>query len=880
MSNKEQNHIAPSPPRLFLRFFYWFCHPSLHVYIEGDLLELYQERVKKIGKRKADWRFAFDVLLLFRPGIIRPLNRKQPLNHTAMFRNYLKVGIRNLVKHKGLATINTAGLALGITCSLIIFLFLRFELSFDRFLTKGEQLYRVVSIFTNENEPDYNANTPYPLASAIRTDFSELTGVTQIHYSFSELITVGNKRYKESNVIYVDSLFLNVFNYDWISGDPTSALSQPNSVVLTETLATKYFKGEEVLGKVIELDSSIFLKVTGLIKDVPKNTHLPFSALISFSNYTNNDLNRWDYINHGMTYIVLPSNVRIEQLANRLPDFFSKYMGADQAKQRSFQLQPIYDIRFDMRFANTNPTDTISKKTLWVLAGIGLLIVLIACVNFMNLTTAQVIKRAREVGLRKVIGGNNRQVIVQFLVQTLLLTSIALLLSILITALLIPRINSFLGFSELYFNVDRYLILFLLIIVTVVGISSGLYPAIVLARYDPIVALKNNISSITKRRSYFSLGKSTVIFQFITAQVFIIGTMVISQQMKYFHQKDLGFTKENIVNFYLPSNDIDKQKLTSVRNELLRSAHISAVSFSKGAPTSGDIGFGTVLSVEGREGFKVLVKPTDAYYQKTYGLNLLAGQWLPAGEVKDGLYPCVINEASMRKAGYQQPEEALGQQIKVWLWAPLEGTIVGVVKDFHITSLKEKINPLVMMNIPIGYSQAGVKLSGRNIQEILPYIEKVFETAFPKSLFSYNFLDESIAKQYEREVKINVLFTIFASMAIFIACLGLLGLSSYAATRRTKEVGIRKVSGASVAQIVLLLCKEFAFLVLIAFVIAAPLAWYMMNTWLDNFAYHIQIELGTIGIACFITLLIALLTTSFHATKAALSNPINSLKSE
>ncbi|MEM6843098.1 MAG: ABC transporter permease [Bacteroidota bacterium] len=795
-----------------------------------------------------------------------------------MFRNYFKVSARNLLKHKGLTTINITGLTLGIISSLIIFLLIRFELSFDRFLTKGEQLYRVVSVFTNENETGYNANTPYPLAAALRTDFPNLESVTQIHYSFSELITVGQDRYEESNIVYADSLFLDVFDYNWISGNPSSALSQPNSVVLTQTLAAKYFKGEEALGKVIELDSSTFLTVTGLMKDVPKNTHLPFSMLISFSAYTNDGIDRWDYINHGMTYVVLPSGVRTEQLENRFPDFVSKYMGTDLAQQRSFQLQPVYDIRFDTRLANSNPADTISKETLWILAAIGLLIILIASANFVNLTTAQAIKRAREVGLRKAMGSNRGQIIAQFLGQTLLLTTIALSLSVLATTLLIPEINSFLEFAEVRFYLDKYLVLFILIITTVVGVLSGLYPAVILASYKPVVALKGNISSITKRKSYFSLGKSTVIFQFIVAQVLIIGTVIVSQQMKYFHQKDLGFNQDAIVNFYLPSQEISV--LSSVRNELLRSAYISNVSFSKGAPTSEDIGFGTTLSVEGREGFDVLVKPTDAYYHQTYGLELLAGQWLPDRQTKDGIYPCIINEVTLREAGYQRPEEALGQPAKVWLWEPVEGTIVGVVKDFHLTSLKEKIKPLVMMNIPVGYSQAGIKLSGENIQETLLYIEKVFETAFPGVLFSYSFLDESIAQQYEREAKIDVLFTVFASMAIFIACLGLLGLSFYAATRRTKEIGIRKVSGASVAQIVLLLCKEFAFLVLIAFLIAAPIAWYLMNNWLDNFAYRIEIEPSAMAFAGFITLLIALLTISFHATKAAFINPVDSLRNE
>jgi ABC-type antimicrobial peptide transport system permease subunit len=732
----------------------------------------------------------------------------------------------------------------------------------------------VVTTSKNENEKGYLSNTPYPLAKAIRTDFPELESVTQLHYEiFGGQVSVGADRYSESNIIFADSLFLSVFDYNWISGEPKHALAQPNSVVLTETLAKKYFNGQDALGKVIILNSSLNFKVTGVIKDVPTNTHLPFSMLVPYSAYKDRDIDMWGYTNHGFTYVVLPENVTKNQIANKLPSFVLKYMGAEAAKGTAFELQPLYDIRFDTRFATSNPTATISKEMLWTLGIIGVLIVLIACANFINLSTAQAMKRGREVGMRKVLGSTKGQLISQFLSESLLLTSFAVVISLIFTYLLIPNLNLYLEFTQLHFSFDLFLILFLLLITLIVGLLSGLYPAMVLASYKPVVALKNSIGSFTKGKSYFSLGKSMVVFQFVAAQALIIGTIVISGQMEYFRQKDLGFDKKAIVNFYLPTQDV--QKLALVRNELLKHPQISSVSYGKGAPTSNDL-FGADFSMEGKKEFGIRVKSADEFYLDTYGLTLLAGSWLPQSRADKSLHKFVVNETMLKKMGYN----VLGKNITIRLWENFDGVIVGVVKDFHLTSLKEDIAPLVIMNLPEAFSQAGVKLSGQNFQQTLLHIEDVYKTAFPQSTFSYSFLDEEIAKLYAREEKIEALFKNFAGVAIFIACLGLFGLTSYVAVRRTKEIGIRKVLGASVTQIVLLLCKEFALLVFIAFLMAAPLAWYVMNGWLEGFAYSIQIGPGTLAAAGLITMLIALLTIGFHAIKAALANPIKSLRSE
>ncbi len=353
---------------------------------------------------------------------------------------------------------------------------------------------------------------------------------------------------------------------------------------------------------------------------------------------------------------------------------------------------------------------------------------------------------------------------------------------------------------------------------------------------------------------------------------------MVTSQTEYFRRKELGFAKDALINFRLPTQDV--QKLSLLRNELLRHPHIAAVSFGKGAPTSNDKGFGTSLSVEGKEGINVLVKAVDAHYQDTYGLTLRAGRWLADREVKDGRYEFIINETLLRKMGYRKPEEALGRTVKIWLWQPFEGTVTGVVRDFHLTSLKEEIAPLALLNLPVGFSQAGVKLAGGHTPETLAHMKNVFSRAFPQEVFTYDFLDEHIARLYAREDKIEKLFTAFAGMAIFIACLGLLGLSAHAAVQRTKEVGIRKVLGASLPQLVALLSREFALLVGVAFLVAAPLGWYLMHRWLENFAYRVAVRPDTLLLAGLGALAVALLTVSFQAVKAARANPVHSLRSE
>jgi predicted permease len=885
---KPHQNERPVPPRWADTLLERFLPPDLLEDVLGDLHEVFDRQVQAQGPAQARRAYLRAGLAYARPYFYR--RRKHFYRRTsvypnhllfsAMLRSYFLTALRTLRRQPAFTAINVAGLALGITSCLLIFLLLRQELSYDRFFAKADRTYRVSATGQWNNETVYTGIVPYPLARALRTDFPELETVTQINAGGVGLVTIGTERFTDPEVLFADSLFLSVFEYPLLAGDPRQALAQPNSVVLTESLARTYFGGAPALGKEILLDNADLLKVTGVMKDVPRNTHLPFQMVVSFANYQRRDPSsqKWDYSNHGYVYAVLPEKLAPGRVESKLPAFMAKHLGTEAAKSSRFLLQPVTDIRFDTRYALHNVGDTVGRETLWALASLGVLLVLIACVNFINLSAARGLRRQREVGVRKVLGGRRWQLVGQFLAETLLLTALAAALSVAMTFLLVPRLNAFLVFTELDAAPDGLLVAFVAGLTAVVALLSGLYPALKLSAYQPVLALKNGIGRATGRQSWLSLGRSMVVFQFVAAQVLIIGTLVVTSQTEYFRRKELGFTKDALVNFRLPTQDA--QKLSLLRTELLRNPHIAAVSFGKGAPTSNDQGFGTKISVGGKEGIGVLVKAVDAYYRDTYGLTLRAGRWLSDREVKNGGYEFIINETLLGKMGYRKPEEALGRTVKIWLWEPFEGTITGVVRDFHLTSLKEEIAPLALLNLPVGFSQAGVKLAGGHTPETLDYVKNVFNRAFPEAVFTYDFLDEHIARLYEREDKIEKLFTAFAGMAIFIACLGLLGLSAHAAVQRTKEVGIRKVLGASLPQLVVLLSREFALLVGVAFLLAAPLGWYAMHKWLENFAYRVSVGASTLVLAGLAALAVALLTVSFQAIKAARANPVNSLKSE
>ncbi len=805
-----------------------------------------------------------------------------------MLRNYIKIAFRSLLRDKTYMFINILGLSLGISTCLVIFLVLRHEMKFDQFHSQYNSIYRVVRETKNASGSENSTITPYPFASAFRNDFSQIGKVTQLHFQEESLMSNGEVKLNVEKILFADSLFFEVFDFNVLSGNPRVELGQPSKVFLTEAFVAKL--GNKNI-KHIKLDNKIELEVVGIIKTPPATSHIAFEMVVSYPSLTADflgfDLNQWSLNSSGYTYLVLPDKMTAESVESQFPAFVKKYYDEEDSGRQTYLLQPLSSIHFDSVYTENPGTEAISKTLLIVLGFVGIFILVIACVNFVNLSTALSIRKSKEVGVRKTLGAQQGQLAIQYLSEAFVLTIIAALISVGATELVMPQINSFLGkniSASIIGNGEAFAFLFLVVLFT--AFLSGLYPALVLSKFNPVKALKSRYADQSGASVF--LRKSLVVLQFSIAQILIICTLVVSSQMNFFRDNPLGFTKEEVINVAVPENKAEI--LEAIRNSLAADANIQEVSFSLGAPISNNnFGTGMYLSERGNksEQYSVRIKPVDIHYNKVYDLKLIAGRWFLESEEKlatlsnekERKYSFVVNETAIKKLGFASAEEAIGNEIVVGI-NNITGPIIGVTQDFHVASLHREMTPVILMQLPGFYYDAGIKVRSSNFTTTLQSIKKIWDQQFPQYLFNYTFLDEHIGKLYREEEKMFTLFRVFAGIAIFIGCLGLYGLASFMANQKTKEVAIRKTLGASVNQLVILFSKEFVVLVLIAFVIAAPLAWVAMNKWLQGFAYHVEIGwiLFVIGIA--FTLVISLGTVGYRALRAAMANPVDSLKME
>lgn len=874
-----------TPPRLFLRFFRWYCHPKMRDYIEGDLMEVYGVRLNKLGKRKADIKFIIDVLLLFRPGIIRSAEEYKNLNNTSMLKNYVKISWRTIVRNKGYSFINITGLAVGIAASILLFLVVQFELSFDTFHKKKDRIYQVVTEFNRETV-SYGVGLPFALPEGLRTDFPQLENVGVICSTGGgkiDLVDNGpatDKRFKEdTGLFYADPQFLDIFDFPLLAGDPKTVISEPNTVILTQALARKYFGDwKNCIGKLIRFDNEKEIsKITGVLKDIPANSDFPIKMLFSMKTLENQrkkDFSDWESTRTAFTcYVLLPPNVSSAQINNLMPAFVKKHKEPGSA---THYIRPLADLHFDTRFGNYNHR-TISKEMIGGLSLIGIILIVIACVNFINLATAQAANRSKEVGIRKTLGSSRSQLTKQFLLETTLITFFALVAAAAISVLALPFLNQLLSLS-LVFNIftNTQLLVFLVAVATAVIILSGFYPSMVLSGFNPIVALKSKIGANTDRG--LSLRKGLAMIQFGIAQVLIITTIVIVSQMNFIQNASLGFDSEAILNVPIPTDSISLDKIDVLRNELEQLAGVKDVSFCYSSPTEGyswRSGFRFDGSTEETK-FATHLKWADANYFKTYAIQLIAGRiYSPSDTVRE----FVVNETLIKKLGIKDPEDALNKEINLWD-GEIKARIVGVVKDFHVKSLKEEIPPVLCGPKKNSYETIGIKFATTKINPAMASIERIWRKTFPDFIYEQQFVDEKIASLYAQEQQLLSLYKIFASIAIFISLLGMYGLASFMTVQRTKEVGIRKVLGATVTQIWALLSSEFILMVIIPLVAAAPFGYYLMRDWLQNFQYHIEISWWIFLVTGLGALVITLLVVSFQTIKAALMNPVKSMRSE
>ena len=808
-----------------------------------------------------------------------------------MIKNYLLITLRNFARNRTYTLINILGLSIGISSCLIIFLIVSNELSFDKFHSRYDRIYRVVVEGKTASGNDYGSTTPYPLTKAFRNDFPNVPLVTQLHVQEDVLMKVGAEKSRIRYALFADSLFFEVFDFKVLSGNPRVDLAVPGKVFLTKTLADKLSTdGKRVT--TIKLDNKLDLEVAGIVADPPANSHISFTMLVSMPSLSKDfngfPIDNWGLTSAGYNYLVLPENLAPEKLEEDFLKFVVKYHSPEDAARKKFKLQPLREIHFDKQYTeNPGTSSNADMNDLIVMGVLGVFILSIACVNFINLATALAIKKSKEIGIRKTLGARRSQLTIYFLAETFLLTVFSVVISLCVVEWLLRWLNNFLQLSlELNLTTDPLLLSFIVLLVFFTTTLAGFYPAIVLSGFNPLAVLKNKISA--QGSSGSGVRKVLVVFQFIIAQILIMGTLIMAAQMDYFRHKPLGFDTDAVINVPLPDNA--KEKIHSLKTRLESNTAVKNVSLSLGAPTSGtNFTTGHFLSDKGpTERHTVQIKPVDLSYLETYGMKMVAGRWFTEAEERAILeaddpwkanFNYIINEAGARRLGFASPADIVGQKITTGL-NDINAEIIGVVGDFHTSSLHQAIEPVIMIVLPQFYYDAGIKVNAKDLSSTIAFIERTWLEVYPDYNFEYEFLDDHLAKLYERDDRTFTLFKVFAGISIFIGCLGLYGLISFMASQKLKEVGIRKVMGASVASIMILFSKEFVKLIIIAFFIAAPLAYYFMNQWLEGFAYRISIPWYVYIIGVVSTLVIALLTVSYRSAEAARSNPADTLRTE
>ncbi len=800
-----------------------------------------------------------------------------------MIKNYLKIAFRNLVRQKVYSLITVLGLAVGITCCLLIMLYVKQELSYDTFHSNADKIYRIGHKVIRPQSTSFSAATPTPVAPALKEEYPEIEHITRIYFDSQVLFEYENKRIYEENVIYADPDFFNVFPFQLLNGNPSHLLDTPESMVITASTAQKYFGNEDPIGRVFRVNNQYNFMVTGVIEDVPVNSHYHFDFVISFLAKNEQNfglwLNTWTGYTTLYTYAVLSKNIDIEEYTSRIEDIITRHAGKRPDIERKIFLQPLKGIYLHSHLEDEIEANNFVSN-LVILSTIAFLILVIACINYMNLATAQSSRRAKEVGMRKALGAQRFQLVKQFVSESILLTLLAMFISLATVELLLPNFSSLVG-KSIVFNYGKN-ILFLggfFLLTLFVGILSSIYPAVFLSRHQPINALKGSKESVKTSLGQLFFKRSLVIIQFVVSILLIVCTLIINQQLRYMKNAHLGFDKEYMVIIPIQSESGRKQ-YESIKNGLIRYPGVTGATACLRAPISGNIlvTYGRPEGASREQAFQVYHNFVDMDYLGNFEIEMVAGRKFSREYSTDLKEAFIVNEVTVRKMGLASAEEAVGKRFQTGLG--LKGTIIGVMKDHHISSFHDEIEPMVLSRDPEYFWTMAVKIKSYGISGTIQSIEKTFSKFIPEYPFTYTFLDENINTLYQGEEQAGRIIRTFSIIAILIACLGLFGLAAFAAQRRTKEIGIRKVLGATAPSLVLMLSSEFTKWVLVANIVAWPVTYYVMNRWLQDFAYRIDIGFLPFVLAAILAFAIALLTVSYQAVKAALANPVDSLRYE
>lgn len=867
------------PPKNLIRFFRWFCDPDLVEDLEGDMIELFEERYQT-NRAKAKTLLLWEILLLFRPGIIRNFEGYKNLNNYGMFKNYIKSAWRSFMKYKTFSAINIFSLTIGMAACMVIFLFIKDERSFDAFHDQKEKIYRLCEVQSFPGTNTQNVALSMPgMGPTMTNEFPEIENFTRFWNWGEQLVELGDKKITIDNVAGADTSFFEIFDFPLIIGDPSEVIDEPLDAVVSQDVALKLFNTKEAIGKTFVIDGDQCV-VRGVMENVPENSHLQFNIILNINSGTDNpDFDTQFGSNFLNTYFVMNEGSNIENMSERYPDYLLRNTGDEDINDYyKLYLQPLQDVHLaSMNIEHDyNNHRKFNGTYIDVFILVGIFILIIASLNFMNLTTARASNRAKEVGVRKTIGAIKGQLFNQFILESIMLATLALFFAFALALISLPFLNSL---------IDRQLSVWGLIaewqvgqvilgVTFALGILAGIYPSFYLSSFKPVIVLKG-FKSYEKKSLFRS---SLIVIQFSLALGMIISTLIVLQQLNFMKNSDIGFNKDHIL--LLDMNEQTREKYDEMKQALLNESNILGVTAS-----------GQRLGNNFHQwGFKAMydtgvvqVTPSNVFvdhdYLDVYDIKLLVGRTFSKEFATDDGLAFIINESFAKELGYEDP---IGQTAG-HSWYPNDslGTIIGVTEDFNFNSLHYKVNTLSMVvHTDWGYSEMSIKINGENIAQSLKDVEGIYNQFVTDYPISYEFLDKHMQELYKSDEQMGAVITIIAALSIFIGCMGLFGLASISIQRRVKEVGIRKVMGASVKELVTLLSKDFTLMIFLSFLIASPITYLFISGWLENFAFRIDVNLFLFAIGGVIALLIALMTISYHVIKAANANPVQSLKYE
>lgn len=796
-----------------------------------------------------------------------------------MVKNIMKIAFRSLLKNKSHTAINLLGLSIGIIATIVVFLILRFDLSFDRYHKDSENIYRLVKEEHINSEIEYDEGIPHPMSQSFESSFPEVEAFSMVEMSNSNLISIDKNdqkvRFEEerATIAFVMPDYFDIFSYQFIAGSPGNLFELPNAAILTKKQATKYFGNyQKAIGSNINLNNAYDLVVTAVVEDPPMNTDLPFKILLNY--HLGGSERVWDSwvatSSSVQAFIKLRNGVNIEQFNHKIENFVQKHISKNDPTTIKLSAQPLHDLHSNDLY-NTFTGRMATKKEMYTLILIGGLLLLAASINFINLNTALAARRSKEIGVRKILGSSRLNLIYQFMTETAIITLTAILISFLFIQLTLLKIEYIIGYQLPPMTLDLTLILAGILVFIAVTLFAGLYPSIIISGYKPIDALKSKINSIGN--SKISVRKSLVVSQLVISQIMIVAIIVVSRQMDFFLSHPIGIETENIIE--IPIHKTDKINFESFRTRFTAIEGVKSIAFSNTGAASNNTWGGKIHfpSEKGEITEVVQVKIVDSSYLRTYGIELLAGNNIK----QDSIRKYLITEKTMKELGFNNFENLKGRNVRVW---GTKGEVVGLVKDFNSTSLHYPKAPMVLWYDEGSFSKAALKIEADKSSAAIAAVQKEWELLYPEFIFSHTYLDENIQDFYINEQRLKKTFGLFAAIALFIGGIGLLGLMSFMVQTRTKEIGVRKVLGANIAQVMHLLTFDFLKLVLIAFIIAAPISWYFMHQWLEDYASKIKLDIWVFALALIFSAIVTLLTIGYKSFRASVVNPVDVLKDE